>query len=625
MPEVISQLPPVTEPMVDKSGAMTRSWRRFFESQWLRSGGFQDYIYSALLASGFGDATIADLYANQDAIAGEIARLQSSGNDALSAEALARMEALQNDIARALSQADERASASELDSLLNARIEALRAALQSAFSEDVQQAILDLRRDFINLSNQIVQLRGEDNSAVISALTTTNVAEGANLYFTTTRARASISATGSISYNSTTGIISYTAGTSAAYDVGTSGAKIPLLNGINTWSAAQTFTVAPVFTDGPGSRTALGLTIGTDVQAYDADLASIASFAGTGTGGLIYRSASDTWSAVTIGTNLGFAAGTLGSALGTAATQNTGTSGANVVLANAANTWAATQTFTVAPTFTDASGSRSALGLGTGATINTGTSGASLVLANGANTWSATQTFTLAPVFTDVSGTRTALGLVIGTDVQAYDADLASIAGFAGTGTGGLIYRSASNTWSAVTVAAGLGFAAGTLGSALGTAATQNTGTSGANLPFLNGSNVWTGQQAIGDGTGTAPFIIIDGAAATAKRLNFKDAGVLRWELGPNTLNNFVLRRSDAAGAVVDTPIAVNGTTGTVALAKPLQLPPSTVAALPSAATYNYTLAVALDLLAPTLNAIAVGGGTVTGLVLSDGVNWRVA
>jgi len=39
------------------------------------------------------------------------------------------------------------------------------------------------------------------------------------------------------------------------------------------------------------------------------------------------------------------------------------------------------------------------------------------------------KTFTLAPVFTDASGTRTALGLAIGTNVQAYDADLTTWAG----------------------------------------------------------------------------------------------------------------------------------------------------------------------------------------------------
>lgn len=44
-------------------------------------------------------------------------------------------------------------------------------------------------------------------------LTTTAVSEGSNLYFTTTRARTSVSATGSINYNSGTGVFSYTAPT----------------------------------------------------------------------------------------------------------------------------------------------------------------------------------------------------------------------------------------------------------------------------------------------------------------------------------------------------------------------------------------------------------------------------
>lgn len=52
----------------------------------------------------------------------------------------------------------------------------------------------------------------------------------------------------------------------------------------HTWTAAQTFTVAPVFTNAAGSRSALGLVIGTDVQAQDADLAAIAALATTTTG-----------------------------------------------------------------------------------------------------------------------------------------------------------------------------------------------------------------------------------------------------------------------------------------------------------------------------------------------------
>lgn len=60
----------------------------------------------------------------------------------------------------------------------------------------------------------------------------------------------------------------------------------------------------------------------------------------------------------------------------------------------AVHTWALAQTFTVAPVFTDASGSRTALGLGTAATATTGTSGATLPFLNGNNSWSGTNATT---------------------------------------------------------------------------------------------------------------------------------------------------------------------------------------------------------------------------------------
>jgi len=47
----------------------------------------------------------------------------------------------------------------------------------------------------------------------ISNFTTANLTENTNLYYTDARARAAISATGDISYNSTTGVISFSAGT----------------------------------------------------------------------------------------------------------------------------------------------------------------------------------------------------------------------------------------------------------------------------------------------------------------------------------------------------------------------------------------------------------------------------
>ncbi len=50
---------------------------------------------------------------------------------------------------------------------------------------------------------------------------TTNVAEGTNLYFTTARARSAISAGGNLSYNSTTGVVSYTTPTTDSVAEGT--------------------------------------------------------------------------------------------------------------------------------------------------------------------------------------------------------------------------------------------------------------------------------------------------------------------------------------------------------------------------------------------------------------------
>lgn len=131
--------------------------------------------------------------------------------------------------------------------------------------------------------------------------------------------------------------------------------------------------------DAAGARTSLGLVIGTDVQAYDADLAAIGALAKTDGNVIVGDGAS--WvaeSGSTARTSLGLAIGTdvqaYSANLATLAAVTPGTTGLALL------------------DDTSASGARTTLGLGTSAIVNTGTSGATIPLLNAANTWSGAQT-----------------------------------------------------------------------------------------------------------------------------------------------------------------------------------------------------------------------------------------
>ena len=208
------------------------------------------------------------------------------------------------------------------------------------------------------------------------------------------------------------------------------------LTGATTVTLGGTLAVANGGTGGTdqtSAQTSLGVLIGTDVQAWDADLDALAALSGTND--IYYRSAANTWTAVVIGAGLTFAAGTLDAAGGGAGT----VTDVSVVTANGVSGSVATSTTTpaitltlgdITPTSVASVGAVSGSNLSgtntgdqtitlTGDVTGSGVGSFAATLATAqpdAHTWASAQTLTVAPVFTDAPGSRTALG---GTTVGA--------------------------------------------------------------------------------------------------------------------------------------------------------------------------------------------------------------
>ena len=62
----------------------------------------------------------------------------------------------------------------------------------------------------------------------------------------------------------------------------------------------------------------------------------------------------------------------------------------------------------------------------------------------------------------------------------------------------------------------------------LGTAATVNTGTSGATIPLLNGTNTWSGTQTFSVSAN------LNGTSGVGHYHTFRTGGLLRWAAGKN-------------------------------------------------------------------------------------------
>ena len=217
--------------------------------------------------------------------------------------------------------------------------------------------------------------------------------------------------------------------------------------------------------DASAAQTTLGLVIGTNVQAYDADLSSIAAL--TGTSGFLKTNGAGTWS---VDTNTYL----------TSSTGVTTVNGASGAITNVALTtgklsqFASTSSSELAGVISDETGS-GALVFATSPSLTTPTLGvasvtsinkvaitapatsATLTIADG-KTLTASNTLT----FTGTDASSVAFGTGgtvlyssnIGSTVQAYDSDLDAVAGLSTTG---LIARTGAGTASARTVTAGTG------------------------------------------------------------------------------------------------------------------------------------------------------------------------
>jgi hypothetical protein len=258
--------------------------------------------------------------------------------------------------------------------------------------------------------------------------------------------------------------------------------------------------------DAGTARTNLGLAIGTNVQAFDAGLQSIAGLTTTA-GQTVYTTASDTYAATSLtsfgrslidDTDAATARTTLG--LGSIATQSAG----SVVITGGAISGISSLTSTT-----------SSLG---NATITGGT-------ITGITDLSVTDGGTGAST---ASAARTNLGVAIGTDVQAYDAGLQSISALT-TAANQTIYTTGTDAYAvtdltvyARTLLDDLDAATARTTLGLGTLSTQDGTFSGSHSGTTSGTN--TGDQTItltgdvtGTGTGTFAATIADNAITETK------------------------------------------------------------------------------------------------------------
>lgn len=257
-------------------------------------------------------------------------------------------------------------------------------------------------------------------------------------------------------------------------------------------------------------------------QPLDADLTALAALTGVNT--IYYRSAPDTWSPVTIGGNMTFAGGVLDSVIAGGTVNSAGGGYSTTVLTGYADATGnviraitpGTGMSIVGTTLTldgdlvslaGASSTNAMFYRSAASTWSPVTIGSGLTFSGGTLTASATGGGNVSNSGTPIVGqyARWVNGITIEgvapatvrTDIgaQPLDADLTAIAALTGTNT--IYYRSAADTWSAVTIGANLTFSGGTL------AGTAGGNVSNVGTPVDDQIAVWTATTTI---EGSAKF-----------------------------------------------------------------------------------------------------------------------
>ena len=310
------------------------------------------------------------------------------------------------------------------------------------FNQDASSPITSAMFDVIDNTDAVASVNGATGVVVLGASDVSALAIANNL---------------SDLNNATTARTNLGLGTAATEDVGTGAndivqldgsSRLPAVDGSQLTNITATdstkLAIANNLSDlnnAGTARTNLGVAIGSDVQAYDAQLADIAGLTPTDSNFIVGN-----------GTNFVLESGATARAslsLGTAATEDVGTGASNVVQLDGSSRLPAVD--------------------GSLLTNITATDSTKLAIANNLSD------------LNNASTARTNLGVAIGSDVQAYDAQLADIAGLTPTDSNFIVGNGTNFvTESGATARASL---------SLGSAATEDVGTGASNVVQLDGSS----------------------------------------------------------------------------------------------------------------------------------------